>query len=275
MDFSTVLDSQINTHAGVDATISAGTLITASATANAKGAWAPLIASTARPANWLLISVGAAASATADSLIDIGIGAASAEQVLISNLLFTIVGSNRELVHTFLLPIAIPSSARIAARVQSSVVSHLVRVGARLFANGLSHGAPLGRVETVGADTATSGGTLIDPGATANTKGAWAVLTSASAKSWKALYVAFGNRLKTTRGTQRWSVDIGISTGPEQVIVPDLFLGSSSANTALLAPPVGLIPVSVPAGARVSARAASTDATAGTREIDVVVYGVN
>ncbi len=97
---------------------STGTTITASGTANTKGSWTQLIASTSKRA--VAITVSLAWGMGVDMLVDVGTGAAGSEVVLLPNLLHPAAGPR--LTH-FVFMIQIPSGTRVAARCQSPTAS--------------------------------------------------------------------------------------------------------------------------------------------------------
>lgn len=125
--------TQMEGSAGVDAIgfiagSTTGTVITAAATTNAKGAYAQLIASTARDYIGFLACVDYAQNEASDVdyLMDIAVGAAGQEVVIVPNVsVFTHVSfSHFGITGSIpLLPIPIPAGSRIAARCQGSVAS--------------------------------------------------------------------------------------------------------------------------------------------------------
>jgi hypothetical protein len=95
------------------------------ATAHTDGAWTQLIASTSFAYRWLAI-IGNNRSDAAwlnnrSTLVDIAIGGAGAEQIILSDLLSAggSVNDNERL--AVCLPVAIPAGSRISARNRSSV----------------------------------------------------------------------------------------------------------------------------------------------------------
>jgi hypothetical protein len=106
---------------GEDSTLSKGTVVDAGGTANTKGSWVELEASTANEYNWVVVCINFnnnTSQQAADYLVDIGTGAASSETVLIPNIhqgtdAFEIGGKR---FHCF--QVNIPASTRVAARSQ-------------------------------------------------------------------------------------------------------------------------------------------------------------
>lgn len=260
----------------IGAGTSSGTTITAAGSTNTKGSYTQLIAATADPIDLLLITPGAP-SAAADYLIDIAIGGAGSEQVIISNLLICSgkasgVSANMPL----LLPLSIPAGTRIAARCQATTASATIALMLHGLARGLLDQSGLSRVTTYGANTADSGGTSVDPGASANTKGAWTQIVASTSAQHTALFVAFGNQVNTVRTSGSWLIDIGIGgAGSEQILIADLFVRGSSSNDTVTTMLTVLLPVAIPAGTRISVRAASDITDATDRLIDAAIYGVS
>lgn len=160
--------------------------MTASATPHTKGAWSELIASTAEDSYgvWVFLQ-GLAISATDTScLVDIGLGAAASEVVVIPNIdAGTADFANRGAKY-FFFPIFIPSGQRIAARAQAAMVSDLVTVAITLEKRN-AYPDVYARVTDYGAVTASSRGTLVTAGL--NAFGAWTnvgALTSQDHTLW-------------------------------------------------------------------------------------------
>lgn len=99
-----------------------GTQLDPGAVANTKGSYAQLAASTTYDINWLLVFVsgGAGVIAAQEWLMDIAVGAAASEKIILSNLLFeagaTNPGITTPLVGAF--KIKVPSGTRLSARCQ-------------------------------------------------------------------------------------------------------------------------------------------------------------
>lgn len=104
---------------GADTATSAGTPLTAATATNTKGAWTEIVASTTDPIR-LLIPFPSKPAGTANSgangLIDIGIGPAGSEVVILSNLRFESYSSEVFVTIHPWAPCRIPVGSRIAAR---------------------------------------------------------------------------------------------------------------------------------------------------------------
>jgi hypothetical protein len=99
-----------------------GTTITASGSTNTKGSYSELVAATSRDYMGFFIGTTGASATTKHHLLDIAIGAAGSEVVILSNL-YILTTAMWSAVPTFFLPINIPAGTRISARVQSATAS--------------------------------------------------------------------------------------------------------------------------------------------------------
>lgn len=172
------------------------------ATAHAKGAWAQVEASLAEDVSLIILrGNGASTSGAArTACIDIGVGAASSEQVVLEG--FDIGQSSAN--PYWLIPISIPAGSRVTVRVQSSVTTDCLLFdfyGAGGLAGG---GRTAARWTTYGFDAAASTGTAVTPGNT-NTWGSWVQIGSATASEhdhWM-FTGTMGNNSATTAITYR------------------------------------------------------------------------
>lgn len=251
---------------------SIGTVITASGSANTKGSWSQLVASTTSNSNFALFMI-TSNNLNAQWLVDLGVGTAGNEKVVISNLLFS-SSPLTSLNVTLGFPLSIAKGARVAARVQgtsggsSIFTSMITTVGAWAFPSFASS------FQTYGAVTASTSGTTIDPGAVINTKGSYTQITAATTKSCKGLLVCIGNRNNVAQSLYRWLVDIAIGAGgSEKVIVPNFQLASGISRS--ITPYLFFVPVTIPAGTRLAARAQCSGNDATDRLFDIVLIGVS
>jgi hypothetical protein len=112
---------------------SAWTTITASATVNTKGAYTQLIASTPFAADGFNIGIRMT-TASATVLVDLAVGAAAAEQIILPDIFHRNGTSTATAPFTvFYVPIHIKDGQRIAARCQSATASQACTVGLYLY----------------------------------------------------------------------------------------------------------------------------------------------
>lgn len=259
--------------AGYVAASTDGTTLTTSATANTMGSWVELSAATVR--TWEFFRLTAmSATTTSRFRIDIGIGSAGNEFVLVEQIdhVSEISAQGNETRHY--LPVHVPAGSRIAARAsQGNANAQTVKV----FLNGYSRGptgAPgFSKVDRVNAGTTY--GVTVNPSA-ANTKTAWVQLTASTAREYHALQVAIGGNADIARAvSQHFLFDIGVGgAGSEQVIMSNMY---AMAPGATFETPVNAgfpcLPVTIPAGSRLSVRGQTQVTTAGDRAFDVSAFG--
>lgn len=255
--------------AAVNRATSTGIVLAASPTAHVKGAWTQLIAATAYQTAWLL-AIASSTSNAGQSLTDIGIGPAGGEVVVVADLFYDHIDNSLIRPTSWLLPVTIPRGARLAARSQPVVGTAVALLAIMLLAPTIASPTGLGLVQTGGANPEATRGTPIDPGAVANTPGAWIELMAASAHPYRWLCLDLGFGGATTSSGLRWLFDIAVGPpGSEQIVLPGLMAGY---NVPI--PGSHCLPCAIPAGSRVSVRAACTSALATGRIIDAVLHGV-
>lgn len=268
-------DGQITEVTSVTAASSRALLVSAHASANTKGSWTELIASTARPANSMLVEISqGGVTVPADLLLDLAIGASGSEQIIIPDLT---VSNGSSLHYTRMsplhIPLSIPAGTRIAARCQSSWTTDSLRVQVTLLSGGWNAPAPLAVMTAYGVNTADSGATSIEPGGTAHTKGSWVQITSSTTRDTRALIIGLGNQGNQSRSNQQWLLDIGTgAAASERVIIADQAL-TGSTNDDLVGPShIGPIAVFIPAGTRIAARAQCSLTDATDRLFDLAIH---
>jgi hypothetical protein len=256
---------------GADAAASRGTAVTASGSTHTKGSYAELVAAMTFHATCVRVIISPGTSHTG-YLVDLAAGAAGSEQVIASNLLME---SRIGTVAVYELPIHLPAGARLAARCQSATSAGVCYVSAVLSSAPWGVHVPLSRVLTLGANTATSLATLsLDPGAAANTKGAWGQVVASTDVPIRALIpvVLNGNAAYSDAD---WLIDIGVgAAAAEVVLVPNLPAGSSAAADLVTPSTWPPIPVDVPAGTRIAARSQCSITDASDRKFSFALIGV-
>ncbi|MGH3672189.1 MAG: hypothetical protein ACRDSH_16405 [Pseudonocardiaceae bacterium] len=255
------------------------TPVTSNATANTKGSWAQLAGSTTFDAAMLMLNISTQFGDT-NYLIDIGIGGAGSEQIIIPDLA---VALNNGTAVSVSIPIAVPAGSRIAARCQDDFGGSTAYLSGILYSASFLNMPPFHTVTAYGAVTGTSSGTIADAGATANTKGAWAQLTASTSQAHSGLLVAAVRPVLSTVITANYSqlADIGIGgAGSEQILIPNLFSFASRSSQpsfkGLVSPGVfHLPPCDIPPGVRLAVRQQSTTTNASDRQGAYVVYGLS
>lgn len=240
--------------------------ITASSSAHVKGAYASLADATGiNSARWWLYSM--TATANRNYLIDVALGAAGSESVIVANVFLINPRGTSVMVTAAPLPsyVDIPSGSRIAARLQSSVASGSVDVSVLLEQTPLRG---LALPATYGVSTSTTTGTTVDPGGTANTKGSYAELSSATAAASTGAVIVTQTPAAGT-AFAKWAMDIAMgAAGLESVIVPNLPYQSDDLFPAFQ-PNGQRVEVEIGASVRIAARAQCTGTSSGTRTLRV------
>jgi len=136
----------------------AGVVGGASATPHTKGAWTQMIASTAADSNLLHFAYDQVYTLSTDTsqLLDIGIGAAGAETVLVANCGGGYAGTDGA--PHFGIPVSIPKGSRLSFRNQALIPGDSVRCYMAVW-NVPNVDSPR-TIDTYGADTAVSGPTV-------------------------------------------------------------------------------------------------------------------
>lgn len=252
-----------------------GTTVTANASAHTKGAsYTELIASSAATADAITVYVHTA-SVIGQYLLDIAIGGAGTETVLISNLMFHggIMANSSHAVLKATFPLRIAAGTRISARCQCGTGAATMAVSVMLHGTANWPFQPYQRCTTYGANTATSGGVAVDPGAVANTKTQVEIVASTTFEA-KAFLVAMSSAVSAAN-SMRHLLDIYAGAGAGSQIVQNL--GATSQGGSDTSGPCWYGPfyTDVLDGSdRISAYLAA-NATSTGRIQHVVLYGLD
>lgn len=268
-----------NQSAGLTTTIGKagyGTVLTSAGSANTKGAWVELTASLSGDAYLLEIEmVNASIGGAIRIAVDIGIGAAASEVVLIPDL-FISGQFNRLRNANIVVPVSIPAGTRIAARCASSGTSKTVAVNVRTVDGGHAQSDAPSGYETINFASASTGGTVITPHASADTYGSYIEMVASTANDYTGIFVLSGDDSISGNPCSH-TIDIAIGAAASEInILPKrhLYLGDSVNSilmhgTAVLVP---FLPLPIAAGQRISARAMSS--FAGDSGATIVMYGI-
>lgn len=254
---------------------STGTLVTANATANTKGNWASL-GQAARAYEMFHVGVGAS-SAAADYVFDVGLsGDGTNFYAIAENLRLGALKGAADLFLSYSIPVRIPDGFFVGMRCAASTGSATLR-GIITAATSTPLGAG-GFAECKAYYTsATSRGTTIDAGATANTKPAWtSVGTVAANETIDAIMIGIGPNADVTRTAATTGLlDIGAgSAGAQYVVLENILWGFTTTSDTPYPSVIGPFPVSIPASTTIWARMQSTNTSAGDRTIDLAIWGL-
>lgn len=257
---------------GADTAGSRGVQITTGA-ANTKGSYTTLL-TTSFDASRLIITLSRSSS-SGDYLVDIALDLGGGTfQIIANNLLMSPFDLNASALYD--LPFEIPAGSVIAARAQASPAagSSTLGISAMIVESGLGVSSPYSGLLTMGANTADSGGTSVDPGASQNVKGAWVELDPSVDRTLFGLILAFGQQLNNARANLFHLFDIGIgAAGSEQVILDNIPI-TQSTNDPILPLTTPIFWMSIPEGSRLAARQQANTADATDRLADIIAYGV-
>ena len=248
-----------------------GLYVDGSGTANVKSSWVEMIASTDYEYNGFVFTFCRNYISTAlPFLIDVAIGASGSEEIILENL---ILNSGSGSGNSFFVPLKLSAGTRIAVRCQIASGTKYALFCSILGVSGGFLSLPAtSKIITLGADTSDSGGTGIDPGGVADTKGSYTEIESSTPYPIRSIAIAFGGK-GTSRDTVGWLFDIAVgSEGNEEIIVSDILV-LSSLNEVISPTYLPFIQISIPAGSRISVRCESTTTHGTYRLLDVILYG--
>lgn len=261
---------------GTVAANSTGPVLVSSGTSFVKGAWLQLSASLTQDASWMMFFIETLNSSGSNYAVDIGVGAAASEVVIVSNLYFAgqTSGSVR-----YMFPLTIPAGTRVAARVAGNgSPGGGCTVGFTVFSDSYQSAGCGSAIDTYGFNSATILGTSVDPGGTANTKGVYSQITSSTVADIAGIFVTFDAQ-NTSSGSSNAStslIDIAVGgAGSEIVIVPNIllsvFAGGSATQFGAAMP---YMPIQIPAGSRLAVRSQSSTNASPDRIIGCTIWGV-
>jgi hypothetical protein len=248
---------------------SGGITIPKGAAINTKGAWQELISALPQRAEGLIVGLYAYRT----SSFDLAIGLAGSEIIIAADMLIGVGGNTAVTGHPlYRIPINIPAGTRLSARMQSIDVTYAGAMDIHALGGGFNLDPVLSKCATYGFISGSTKGTDIDPGATANAKGAWVEFIGSLIHPVKALIVAFNHADTTSTSSTRWLVDIGGgAAGSEKVVIPDIH-AAYDYPWAMKTPYTPVIRSAIPAGSRVSLRVQCNINTATKRVLDAVLY---
>lgn len=234
------------THAGYN---TGSVTITASATAHTKGSWSQIIASTTAQTTMINFAVISVNVSTADSatLLDIGVGAAGSETVIVPNI--AIGGCSTAV---FRIPVKIASGSRIAARIQGVRASQTAAINARDFqcVNATDAALIPTAVDVLGTSTATSTGTAMS-----GASGTWVEIVSSTSQPYIAFVIAPSTSDTDTASQGDAVYEIGVGASGSEVRFGELnFAIGASENFSVSPLRLNTFGREVPTGSRLAIR---------------------
>lgn len=184
-------------------------------TAHTKGAYGVLSASLPFDVHGLTLWLSGTATSNTrtDALMDLAIGAANVEQVILPNLLVGWLPATTTGGYSLYLPFFIPKGTRLTARVQGLQLSKTLDILA--FFHGAADGPAVGqlyrRADAYGVNTASSTGTSHTPG-NSGAESTAASIGGTLTRNYKAIMFMVQGSLATTTMTAiayHWEMQIG------------------------------------------------------------------
>jgi hypothetical protein len=261
---------------GVDTSTNrrASVTVTGDASTHTKGSITEVIASTAVDAHALSVTLNSTAVSGADTsmLVDIMVGAASSETVLIPDVPAGFLAAAT----TYVFPVFVPKGTRLSSRCQGAVSADTVTVGLSVLrwpAGALTLPRYL---TTYGTNAAASQGIIPTAPGSLDTKGAWTQVTAATTERLGAIIPVFqggGNTTSSAAGANRGMLcDVGIWNGASyDVIIPDLAVDLTSAEVVTTFFPGVPFAVNIPRGSQLGVRYSRDNAS---NTLDVSLVGV-
>lgn len=260
-----------------DTNIRGSVTITASASANTKGSYTTVIATTACEGKGLLLDLQA--GNIDDKLIDIAIGAAGSETIIIADIFQGArVGQFQGNISLY-FPVRVPAGVRLSARCQCSNASRTTFVGVTLFKGDERQSGILplaGKIVTLAAVAGSSRGTTITPSSSANTWLAWTQLAATADADIYALMVAIGNAGTTSKTAAMYRFALGIGAAAGESTILEWVGGVVGSTYRCSGYELGFVPCKVGSSQRLAHRVMldTAIATAANRRYDITVYGL-
>lgn len=256
------------------------TTVPTSASAHTKGAITELVASTPADAHAIMLQVGGTftTGSANGALMDVMIGGAGAETVLVGNLgvgNLNAVGTYGEAGGILFLPVEVPASSRLSCRWQSAHASATdASVGVALldWDTTNSNWTPPSTLTALNADTAA---TTATGGGGWSTGTAWTQISASTAADYYGFVVSYNSNNTAFAANETIALQLATGgAGSETVLgtVPINFRQGTTETLTLQLPwgLPGYIAGEVPAGTRLAGRILNDGTNATTGEIIVV-----
>lgn len=258
---------------GADTSISSGTSVTTGG-ANTKGSWVELSSSISAKCDLMIICVDFnGGSAIRDFAIDIGVGGAGSESVIVSDIATQLKGEIGPVVY-FQIPIYAASGSRLSARASSNGSGDVLKISALLFSSEFSGAQGLAKVTSFGVTGGGNPSTVaVDAGGTANTKGAWTEIVASTSISINEFTLCHGTNTNNAHGDGQFLADIAIGGAGSEVIIAENIM-MMCVNFEVARPPIQ-IQQKIPAGTRIAMRLQSTIIDPTDRVLSFSISGVS
>lgn len=241
-------------------------------TINTLSSWTDLTTSCPYDADGFLFSF-ANTTSNVSCLIDIGIdpSGGTSFQIIAPQLLWA--SHQLRTNDWFHVPVTIPAGSRVAVRHQSSTAPTDVRCAIHLITAGSWAKPTVSKVVAIGANTATSSGVQLDPGGSSQTYPGSFTTIGTAPNDLCALCVKIGGINNTAPTNTSFALEIAVGAGPD-IIMEQLRFASGSTGDNYGPLSDFWLPVSVPSGATLAAKAKCASVDATDRLFKAVLYGL-
>lgn len=219
---------------------------------------------------WIRIKDSVVSAAISNALMDLAVGAAAAERVIVPNIVAGNAGAGSgPQGRIYYFPVYIPAGARLSATLQSTNASESANVAVWLCQQTRFPWVP-GPIADYGTDTANSRGTSVTPAS--GSYGSWTQISAGTSRDHRHWTVLPANLADTTLTDEAWVIDIGF--GPDSANVEPLITaygaGSFTGEEIWTAVPLW-VTQSVPSGTKLFARMAA----GSTEARSIIIYGAD
>lgn len=236
-----------------------------------KSAYTELTAATPFEVSWVLLHLAITVGTARRVLVDLAIGAAGSEQVIVADIPCAVGNRARAMAIAVPLYVGIGGSVRMAVRAQASAASTTLAVAAHLV-----EGVPGGVATTYGSGLASTKATALDAGATPDTNGAWVQLSASMAQELQRGVLIITNSGRSNDSTvANHTIDLGIGAAAAEVAFLSGLPVYQTTGGDDLSPLVYPFVIEIPAGSRLVARSKCSTANTPDRIVEVAVIGFN
>lgn len=246
-----------------------GELITSSGTAHVKGSYTEITQGTgiSGDSHGFWMHLGHAGNVF-NGLFDIAYGQASADQIIVPDLLIS--GLHTQKRQWIWIPLFVPGGERLYARFQSTTTSETIRLAIYTVRNGFNFTPVYSKVTGYGVVTGSSTGTSVSPSGTSRTWGSWAQLVASTSREIRHLQIAWSAPTNVGSNTVA-NIELGRGAAASEVAILERLTGQSRSNSEF-SPPTLHYDLHIPSGSRLSARA-NSDNTGVVDEQEIALYG--
>lgn len=253
---------------GFDLATSSGTILTSAGAGLT--AWSELLASSSHDSDLIDIFIMQGANANIGVFrLDIGIGSAGNEFVILDRLLLSGKPSVQRSHYKVSIPICIPKGARISFRFNVGQSARSLTIAGVLYTGQFKTQQQLSDSISYGFNG--NDGVDVDPGSTINTKGAWSEIDPSISSSINGFYLCAGDSNNNSHLSANFLLDVGIGGAGNEVIIAEN-IPTRSETVEVVKAPV-FVDALIATGERVVVRAQCTINEATDRIISASITG--